>query len=259
MDKITEFFNFIKSDPFWTAVGAIVLGNLIWSIIKGIQSKLTNGNFLRGFLNGLKLLWQFSGFIISLSKLVLIFLLRPIVKPIVHEVLKDVPSTSDETIVLESTNIKDDCYYSTILNLRAHKYKIHLNSIEGSNWRIGFKLSKDQNFTQDRYSHNYPLIHLTKDSAENILRIDEYDQNGINRNLRLPILNDFDNYDNFDLSLVIYNDSQKNYLTMLNNDKSFHKYAFEYGEFHYSQLFAWGDKKPFKIKLKLEKLANKYK
>lgn len=256
-----EIYNTIKSDSLQEAIVAIVIGGLILSFILGIWGYVKNRNFARGFLKVFNWLFQFLRFIISLLKRVLIFLLRPIVKPIVHEVLKEnigdakpseSPIISEQMIVLESSN-KNNWYYGHKLNLRDNKYKIHLSSIEKPYWRIGFKLSKDPNFTEQRLVFNYPLIHLTKNLGDNILRIDEYNQNTQHIIHESPIL---DNYDNSPLSLTIYNDSQKIYLNIVHNGKIVYENKFGYGNFFYSQLFAWGDENSNKMKLKVEKLEN---
>jgi hypothetical protein len=152
-----------------------------------------------------------------------------------------------------------DHYIGQILDLSHHNYIISVKSIEGSNWRLGFKLSKDTNFHKERHSRGHPLIHLTKNEHENILYMDEYDEKGKHRQ-KLQLHRDYSDNpfsistakhtDHLDLKVDIQNDDFK----VISEGEFIH---YDYQGFLYAQLFAWGDGNPYKIEMEVNPISDK--
>ncbi len=257
----SELYKTIISNQLLVTIVGTVIGGLILSIILGLWSLITKGNFIKGFVKLSKWLYKALVWLLGLLFQIVIWILKPIIRPIVLEILneqnlnkssKDVPSNQHHLIILESGK-EDDCYYEHPMNLKDDKYEIQLSSIEGSYWRIGFKLSRNLNFTEQRHATDYPLIHLTKNIGEKLLRIDEYNQSTHSVIRGQTIL---ENFDNDPITLIIYNDGQKNFLRIKKNGSIVYKNSFGYAEFPYSQLLAWGDGNKYKFQLSIKKVMN---
>lgn len=254
-----KIYNEIVSNPFYLTIIGGLISSIIFSILLGAWSYFNKGNFIKGFKTLFNLVLNFTKWIYTLLIQFIILLLKPLIRPIVDEIISEselderkYEKIGNENIELKKSKI-DDCFYPDILNINDFSYRIKLKKIEGEYWRIGFKLSKFQDINTKRLVPDYPLIHLTKNKQENILRLTEYNSKNLALSKAGRVIEG--KYNNLPVSIILKKKSDKLCFRVLVKNRIIYSQDYDYGDYKYSKLFAWGDGNTYKFKIRIEKFS----
>jgi hypothetical protein len=257
-----KIYNEIVSNPFYATIFGGLISSISFSVLLGIWSYFKKGNFIKGFKIIVNLLMNFIKWIYTLLKQFAILVLKPLFRPILYEIISEselderkYKKIGNETIELKKLE-NDDCFYLDILNLKDFTYRFKLKKIEGDYWRIGFKLSKVQDFNTKRLVPDCPLIHLTKNKQENLLRFVEYNRNNIPLEKAGRVIEG--KYNNCPITIILKKNSGTVCLRVLVKNRIIFSQDYDYVDYNYSKLFAWGDGNSYKFKIQIEKFNKIY-
>lgn len=205
-----------------------------------------------------KLLPIFSGVLNVLIKIINFviniysWLIKILIKRSVISILEEKKNLTSEDFTLKSSAGADESWSRSLdfVNIKVLKLEIKPNA-NYDYWRLGFKFSANNTFSTARFSNDNSLLHLTKNTSDNSLLLDYYNQ--ANPELAFRSKKLIEAYNNSLIFLKIGLIRHKNVINIeICNDKG--KAVFNENlpldGHRYAQLFAWGDGKEYEINVK---------
>src|SRR3989344_8414620 len=169
-----------------------------------------------------------------------VFTIKILISGAVEEIITNKKSGQEITYIFERQQ-NDDHFYPDVINLGKNEIEISARPSESTSyWRLGIKLSKSETFCSARHGAEYPLLHLTKELRENVLRATYYDDSS-KQIYNKPIL---ENYKHEEINISVY--MKRNKVTVIiRTAKGKNLLTETINDYKFAQIFAWGDGNQF--------------
>jgi hypothetical protein len=122
--------------------------------------------------------------------------------------------------------------------------RLRVKPLQGTQWRFGFKFSRNAEFSKGRYSSGYPLWHLQKEQDSNDLAFTYYDELSRGRGALLC-----SEYGDKEIDLLIRRKDDQLMITADCNPS--YAGTFDARSHRFAMLTAWADGRPFRIGVQL--------
>lgn len=184
--------------------------------------------------------------VLGILKFVYVWFIKLLIRGAVEDIVLPKKSGQEMVYIFEKQE-QDDHYYPDIVNLENQEINLSVQPSQSTKyWRFGFKFSKNDAFIPGRHGVDYPLIHLTKETAENKLRVTYYNDKS-ERVYHKVIIEQYSN-EEIEINVKRQNQSTK---VVIKNGAGEELLSELIGNYSFSRIFAWGDGNPFVIPSKI--------
>ncbi|MFZ6034725.1 MAG: hypothetical protein ACOYUB_01065 [Patescibacteria group bacterium] len=243
LDKLTHISN-LRNTSFFIGIGflLILFIIIILELIFVIAGSFKYVGRIIGYL--LTMIDR----ILELFSKIWVFLLKPILSPVIKAVIAD-DVLNNKIEYLQNKYLgreDDDSYFSQTFSTKRVTIICRPTKLY-SRWRLGLKFSKDENFPETRYDTQHYLFHLTKDENNNSLFFHFY-QNKLTHNYVKLI----ENYSQQAIKIEVSSDVKGIIINVYESTNKLLK-SVRTIEFKNIQISAWADgRSPFELEVKVQ-------